>query len=69
MTRTLLAFGFYNGLQCQTSPNRAKELFQHRSCLGKPYLTRERLLRRDDAEVMTAGVTQGGTFDNNAACE
>jgi hypothetical protein len=64
----LPAFGFYNGLPCQTSPNRAKESFPHKSCLGKSCLARERLLRRDDAEVMTAGVTHGSAFDNNPAC-
>jgi hypothetical protein len=45
-----------------------QRIISGRSCLGKSCLARARLLGRDDAEVMTAGVTQGGAFDNNAAC-
>jgi hypothetical protein len=64
----LPSLGFYNGLQCQTSPNRANESFRIHFAAADPHYPQKRLLRRDDDEVMTASVTQGCALDSDGAC-
>jgi hypothetical protein len=64
----LPSLGFYNGLQCQTSPDSANESFRIHFAAADPQYPQKRLLRCDDDEVMTASVTQGCALDSDGAC-